>query len=450
MHHDGTFKVRTERRPLTLACRRAPAPAFLLAFCLLNGAPSGSPLRGADPPQFEFHDGDRVVFLGGSFMEREGASVPNVGVTFRNLGWSGDTVWAESRSIFDPPQVGYQRLIELLKELKPTVLFLAYGANESFAGEEGLTPFVQQYEKLLDDLAPLKCRLVFFTPHQFERAKPPLPDASVRNPMLGRYAQAIRDVAERHGGWLVDLFDRTEQVTLTRHGDSAAPATGPDPPRGFHQVDGVWKSLPLTENGIHLSTYGYLRASRMMLQALKLPRPEFLLHLDGEGEPESDVHVVVSDFHSDGKKVRFKVCLLRLPEPPTPIFPRDVEYFTVAGGGLPSGHYELKIDGKVAALNPTMLVGFPVQAGADYEQAEQLRKKIVAKNQLFFHRWRPQNITYLTGFRKHEQGNNAVEIARFDPLVEQAEAEIAVLKKPVKKRKEIGRTISVGMPRTHR
>lgn len=43
---------------------------------------------------------------------------------------------------------------------------------------------------------------------------------------------------------------------------------------------------------------------------------------------------------------------------------------------------------------------------------------------------RPQNITYLTGFRKHEQGNNAVEIAQFDPLVEKAEKEIAELLKP--------------------
>ena len=37
-------------------------------------------------------------------------------------------------------------------------------------------------------------------------------------------------------------------------------------------------------------------------------------------------------------------------------------------------------------------------------------------------------ITYLTGFRKHEQGNNAVEIAQFDPLVEQIEAKIDELK----------------------
>jgi hypothetical protein len=63
-------------------------------------------------------------------------------------------------------------------------------------------------------------------------------------------------------------------------------------------------------------------------------------------------------------------------------------------------------------------------------QEEQIRQQIVEKNMLFFHRWRPQNITYLTGFRKHEQGNNAVEIAQFDPLVEQIEMKVNELKKP--------------------
>ena len=56
---------------------------------------------------------------------------------------------------------------------------------------------------------------------------------------------------------------------------------------------------------------------------------------------------------------------------------------------------------------------------------------IVAKNRLYFHRWRPQNETYLFGFRKHEQGQNAREIPQFDPLVDAAEKEIAKLATPV-------------------
>ena len=69
-------------------------------------------------------------------------------------------------------------------------------------------------------------------------------------------------------------------------------------------------------------------------------------------------------------------------------------------------------------------------AGPEASQAEQLRKLILSKNELYFHRWRPQNETYLFGFRKHEQGNNAVEIPQFDPLVAEREAAILALSQP--------------------
>jgi hypothetical protein len=58
-----------------------------------------------------------------------------------------------------------------------------------------------------------------------------------------------------------------------------------------------------------------------------------------------------------------------------------------------------------------------------------LRKAIIHKNELFFHRWRPANSTYLFGFRKHEQGQNAKEIPEFDPLIAAADTAIDELKK---------------------
>jgi hypothetical protein len=49
---------------------------------------------------------------------------------------------------------------------------------------------------------------------------------------------------------------------------------------------------------------------------------------------------------------------------------------------------------------------------------------------LYFHRWRPQNITYLFGFRKHEQGQNAAEIPKFDPLIKALEDQISEVRNP--------------------
>jgi hypothetical protein len=57
-------------------------------------------------------------------------------------------------------------------------------------------------------------------------------------------------------------------------------------------------------------------------------------------------------------------------------------------------------------------------------------RPIVAKNRLYFYRWRPSNETYLFGFRKAEQGKNAIEIPKFDPLIVEKEKEIAKLRIP--------------------
>ena len=74
--------------------------------------------------------------------------------------------------------------------------------------------------------------------------------------------------------------------------------------------------------------------------------------------------------------------------------------------------------------------GLFINRGNYLPQVEKLRSKIKRKNEMFFHRYRPQNETYLFLFRKHEQGNNAVEIPKFDPIVEKLEQEIDALKKP--------------------
>ena len=59
---------------------------------------------------------------------------------------------------------------------------------------------------------------------------------------------------------------------------------------------------------------------------------------------------------------------------------------------------------------------------------ENLRRAVIAKDTLFFNRLRPHNETYLFGFRKHEQGQNAKEIPMFDPLIAQGDEAIQKLK----------------------
>ena len=73
----------------------------------------------------------------------------------------------------------------------------------------------------------------------------------------------------------------------------------------------------------------------------------------------------------------------------------------------------------VEALGLSLATGNQLQS----EHARKLREATVAKNKLFFFRWRPANETYLRLFRKHEQGNNLKELPMFDPLIADAEGQ---------------------------
>src|SRR4051812_40710825 len=84
---------------------------FLSAPLSSRGAASIENASEETTGRFELLDGDRVVFLGDTFIEREQAfgyvearltlEFPNRNVTFRNLGWSADTVLGRSRASFD-------------------------------------------------------------------------------------------------------------------------------------------------------------------------------------------------------------------------------------------------------------------------------------------------------------------------------------------------------------
>jgi lysophospholipase L1-like esterase len=250
-----------------------------------------------------FQQGDRVVILGSTLIEREqksgfweaALSAKNAGknITFRNLGWSGDTVHCESRGSFDGPPKGFANTVALVKELKPQVIILCYGHNESFDGPAGVSRFKDGLNKLITALQPTKARFVLMSPTPFEDT-PPLKDLKLRNENLAIYRDALKSVAESKQFEFFDLFEKVQAL----------------------------KTGKLTDNGIHLTAEGYRQTASLF-------------------------------------------------------------------GPLPSD--------------------------------DSVRSLIQEKNQLFFHRWRPQNFTYLFGFRKHEQGKNGVEIPQFDPLVEEKE-----------------------------
>ena len=141
---------------------------------VVSGAMTQTTTADDAPASLKLIDGDRVVLLGGTFIERaqrygwlEAAiqvRFPGQKIHVRNLGWSADTVFAESRGIFESPSKGYQQMIAQVRDLKPTVILLHYGSNEAFRGTAFLETYLKQYEQLLDDLAPTNSHLVLLSP----------------------------------------------------------------------------------------------------------------------------------------------------------------------------------------------------------------------------------------------------------------------------------------------
>ena len=313
---------------------------FLLAVC-------AAATTKAAPAQFDLRAGDRVVFLGDGFIEGEQyqgwielmltTRFADRNISFRNLGWSGDTPAGDSRlgrSLLqagkEPADEGWNQLLRQITEAKPTVVFIGYGMASSFDGAAGLTKFRADYTRLLDAVARASpgVRFVLLSPLRHENLGAPWPDPAAHNVQLASYTDAIRAIAAAQGARFVSLFAA----------DGAASASERSPLAGARgYVSGL-----LTHNGIQPSGDGY----RIVAQAIE-----------------------------------------------------DQLFGTESRS--------------------------PWRTST---QLEPLRRAILVKNEWFFHQSRPQNMAYIFGFRKREQGRNAAEIAQFDQFIAAEEKRIAQMR----------------------
>ena len=281
-------------------------PLLLAPFHLSATAQTDAPLA------LDIRAGDRVALIGNTFIEREARygyietalaiRFADQKPTFRNLGWSGDTVNCQARAYFGSPKDGEKHLLEHVRLVKPTLLIVNYGVNAALDRNQSLPVFLGQYNHLLDELTKICPRIVLVPPLPLIQMPKPLPDVSASNARIATFSQAIQTLAaQRNHDWL-DLSAIGSRLHNTH-----------------------------SDNGIHLTESGYERMAES---------------LSGKG------------WNSDWQA---------------------------------------------------------------------LRNVVQRKNELFFHRHRPQNETYLRGFRKHEQGNNAREITAFEPLVAEQDAAIHAL-----------------------
>jgi type 1 glutamine amidotransferase/lysophospholipase L1-like esterase len=421
MGHPADFEIEAFHRLLINGIHWALGRPVPGARESTSVAPSSSSSPSSRPRGFELVDGDRVVLVGNTFIERESyygyletsltARYPGRRISFRNLGWAGDTVTVQPRPL------NFGDLMTHVSGQQPTVLFVGYGMNESFDGLSGLDSFLDGYQRILDKLAETKARMVLISPIQHEDLGRPLPDPTEHNRNIALYMSTMRSVAEKRG---LPFFDLYEMLS-----DSSR--SGP--------------RAPLTDDGIHLTQFGYWRAGQALERGLGMLPPEWNVELSAAGQVFKTVGTKPTDVQSTGQRIRFIASDSRLPAAPLP--PGAPEGAWKPGRllrvtGLAAGRHALTIDNKpvISALAERWAEGVELRQGPEFDQVEKLRATIVHKNRLFFFRWRAHNGEYIYGRRAKAFDGNAgneqfpSEMAHLDSLIADDEEAIAKLALP--------------------
>ncbi|HYG74422.1 MAG TPA: PVC-type heme-binding CxxCH protein [Planctomycetota bacterium] len=209
--------------------------------------------------KFEFKDGERVALIGGTFIdvEQDESYIETLltlhhqdkNVIFRNLGWSGDESYRQTR----PP--AHPKLPFYLEKYKPTYFVISYGMMESMKGEAGLANFLDGCNKMIDTLLASNkdAKLMIVTPFKHEDLGKPYPDPAEHNKNLKLYVDALAKLAETRKAVFVNLYD------------------------------GLGDAKGLTVNGVHLSTKGYLQAAFAFEKALGLEPKGWRTELESKG-----------------------------------------------------------------------------------------------------------------------------------------------------------------------
>lgn len=229
-----------------------------------------------------FQANDRIVFVGNTLIERarlfghlESAILLSVSpdvknLSFRNLGWSGDSVFADSRAYFGVPADGRDRLSKNLTEFAPNVILFCYGKEVALSSEQGWTDetadgaatssgegleaskatFLSGYQKLIDitkEATKAQLReIVLISPPPFENLGEPLPDHKINNQNLGAVRDSIRELAAKNDLRFLDLF-------AAMGGDS-------------YQAEIA--NPPLTEDGVNHNELGHEKVATEFVKAL--------------------------------------------------------------------------------------------------------------------------------------------------------------------------------------
>lgn len=345
----------------------------------------------AEASTLELRRGDRLCLVGNTFAERfqlygyfeSGllAAFPDLELSVRNLAWSAD------EAALRPRPLDFGAVDRHLEAQGADVVLLFYGANESFAGDEGLPAFRNDLGRLLRHVSkqlyngaePARIALVSPIPQQALPSGHGLDAAAVerRNVDLRAYAEAAEAIAAENGVPFLEIFD----------GVAAAFAGEP---------------APLTVNGVHLNEAGYWHAARVLLEALGASAPGTVV-VSAEGGAGLEIRPPVLPPGPNGSPDRLRISVRDLA-PGYYALRRGDQTLASASDGEWANGLDLEAPSTITAL---------------MEAGDGLRRVVLRKSRLFFDRYRAVNGYYIYGGRKEPFGVHSFppEMARFDELV---------------------------------
>jgi len=403
---------------------------------------------------FLIRDGDRVVFLGDSITEQRLYTTyieayaltrqPNWKLSFRNVGWGGDTAWLRQRAhpdekqLFAADETSQQKMVESsvgqglgrdVLPLKPTLVTVKFGMNDhSYQPfrEDIFQAYVRSQTQIAKVLEASGARVAFLTPQPIEDKRPD-PDKDARNQSLRRFSDGLKDVAAKSGAAFVDQFDPYLAILLRERASN---------PSGF--VGGG--------DAVHPGPVGHTVMAWAILKGLGASAKVSNVEIDVAAQKVTAAEGCrVEHFKQAGGVVSFDRLDLALPMPIderaeaalklAPIM-EELNQFGLRVTGLAGGNYSLIIDGEPAgkASAEELAKGWNLanSAGPITKQAREVLKLVFEKNNIFFHRWRDVQLFSFPGWAQGPEieAKRTAELARQDQQISEIETQIEHLRKP--------------------
>jgi hypothetical protein len=411
---------------------------------------------------FLIKDGDRVVFLGDSITEQrlyttyvEAYSLtryPKWNLTFRNVGWGGDTSWLRQRAhpdekqLFAADESAQQKMVEdsvgrgLKRDvlpLKPSFVTVKFGMNDhSYQPfrEDIFKAYVRSQTEIAKVLKEHGARVAFLTPQPIEEKRAD-PDKDARNESLRRFCDGLKEVASKQGATFVDQFDPYMAIMMHERGGNPTAVIGGG-------------------DAVHPGPIGQTIMAWIILKGLGGTPTVSQADMDYADKRSSSHQCEVDNLKIGDGAVSFD----RLDEAlPMPIDSRaeaslklapildELDLYELRITHLPEGTYDVSIDGeKTANASAAELakgLNLATKAGPITKQAQEVLDLVFKKNDRFFTRWR--NVQ-LYDFPKWAQTDETeklkkAELAKLDEEISAIEKQIDSGRQPKKRHFEVKR-----------